>query len=87
MRTEKELWELVLSRQDLFWSGLCGWVIHIKGESLINENEYLLLNNVLLNDLPKRKNPYHAYCWEICKIQPRIDWINERIKQLEEQWK
>jgi hypothetical protein len=82
MRTEKELWELVLSRQDLFRTGLCLWIRFLEIDDLISaeEEDYLILKL-------KEKNPYlkrvNAYLWEDGKIKPRIDWINKRIKQIE----
>lgn len=81
MRREKELWQLVLSRQDLFWSGLCNWVYKLLEKRIINENEFVLLKNVMTCKLPERFGS--AYSWIPCDIQPRINWINERIKQLE----
>jgi hypothetical protein len=82
MRTEKELWQLVLSRQDLFQFGLCRWVYSLRYNDVITYDEHLLLKSILYKHLPEPKFPI-VYCWEICKIQPRIDWINERIKQIE----
>ena len=81
MRTEKELWQLVLSRQNLFKLGLCLWVneVYFKGEILKSEFDYLRM--VLDNNLPVKDS--WGWCWELGKIQPRIDWINERIKQIE----
>jgi hypothetical protein len=80
MRTEKELWEIVLSRPDLFQTGLCGWVGKCFRNNLINlqEREFLICH--ALADLP----PYAVghFCWNPGIIRHRIEWINNRIKQL-----
>jgi hypothetical protein len=81
MRTEKELWELVLSRQDLFWVGLCTWINVLANSGVINVKEWKFLHKTLRFNLPEKCE--NGWCWKPSKIQPRIDWINERIKQLE----
>lgn len=82
MRTEKELWEVVLSRQDLFWFGLCGWVMSVQKEGEISWYEWKYLERVLDDHLPSKEIRW-IWCWERGRIQPRIDWIIERIKKLE----
>lgn len=82
MRSEKELWELVLNRTGWFQFGLCRWVYNLMYYDAITYEERLLLKSVLYKHLPKPKFP-SVYCWTINDIQPRINWINERIKQIE----
>jgi hypothetical protein len=85
MRTEKELWELVLSGQDFFEDGVCTWIELMCDLDIITYDEFAFLKNSLYENKPKDK--CRAYFWQSGELQSRIDWINERIKQLEEQWK
>ena len=83
MRTEKELWQLVLSRQDLFEDGICNWAWSVHENGLMTFHEYDRLMNMLdLNDFNIDKYNF-LYWFKPYELQPRIDWINERIKQLE----
>jgi hypothetical protein len=79
MRTEKELWEVVLSRPDLFdyAHGLCIWILNIWFDDIIEFEEYNIIHNVLDNA------GVSYFIGPKGEIQPRIDWIKERIKQLE----
>lgn len=79
MRTEKELWELVLSRQDLFTGGLCTWIGDMRILGLITEEEWDLISNSVY---AKRIGKKIYWIGPEFEIQPRIDWINERIKEL-----
>ena len=81
MRSEKELWELVLTEQDIFDYGLCHWVRYMYWKQLISLEERKLLLSSLEENLPEKRED--EYCWKPCEIQPRIDWIKNRIKQLE----
>ena len=81
MRTEKELWEVVLSHQELFGLGLCGWVSFLKEDRHISFEEYKFLGKVLDRHLPERKDGW-MWCWTRGEIQPRIDWIKKRIETL-----
>lgn len=84
MRTEKELWELVLSRTDLFETGLCGWANELWAKDLVTDEEFLLLKSELKDNLPEKKyGLLEMFCWPPFKIAPRIEWIKNRIKQLE----
>lgn len=82
MRTEKELWEVVLSRPDLFGYGLCGWVMFAREGGYISWDECAYLEKVLDKNLPPRIDGW-MWCWNRGEIQPRIEWIKNRIKQLE----
>ena len=78
MRTEKELFELMLTRQDLFRSGICCWSCMLHNERLITYYEYFLLRNYLnLNSLKDE-----GYWWEFGKIEQRIEWIKQQIEKL-----
>lgn len=79
MRTEKELWEVVLSRPDLFELGLCVWVGICFDKGLISIDEYDFFESQL--DLLSTGS--HAF-WigPIGELQPRIDWIKKRIETL-----
>lgn len=80
MRSEKELWEVVLSRLDLFELGLCIWITKCYNDKLISLDEI----EFLLNKLDHLRTYSTSRYWIAPKyeLQPRIDWINERIKQL-----
>lgn len=86
MRTEKELWEVVLSRPDLFKRGLCGWIFKLWFIKLITSNEEERLISALRRSYRYSKDTWNQGYWigPEGKIQPRIDWINKRIKQLDE---
>lgn len=79
MRTEKELWELVLSRPDLFTGRLCTWIWDMRILGLITEEEWDLISNSVY---AKRIDKKIHWIGPVFEIQPRIDWINERIKEL-----
>lgn len=81
MRTEKELWEIVLSHRELFGLGLFGWVMFVREDKHISWAECKFLEKVLDRHLPDRKDGW-MWCWTRGEIQPRIDWIKKRIKEL-----
>lgn len=81
MRTEKELWEIVLSRPDLFTYGLCSWVEAAAVLSLISKKEYQEIRRILIKRLPHREKVF-LYCCPSCNIQPRIEWIEKRIETI-----
>jgi hypothetical protein len=78
MRTEKELFELMLTRQDLFKYGLCDWFYRLCKERLITYDEYVLLGRYLESNSLKGG----GYWWEFGKIEPRIEWIKQQIEKL-----
>lgn len=79
MRTEKELWEVVLSRPDLFEWGLCIWIGLCFDNDVISGREFIFLDSIL----DKLRTNSESY-WIAPKgqIQPRIDWIKNRIETL-----
>lgn len=85
MRTEKELWEQVLSRTDLFVTGLCRWVDSLRLLGVISSEEESILDLSLVCNLPDYK--VSRYSYPPGEIKPRIEWIKNRIKQLENEGK
>lgn len=81
MRSEVELWRIVLSKQDLFYQGLCSWVNNMHWYSKITKDERNFLHQKLKENLPAAK--IDGFCWMPRLIKPRINWIEKRIKQLE----
>jgi hypothetical protein len=79
MRTTKELLELMLTRQDLFEIGLCGWVENMRNAGLITDAERLELKGLIREREPNDSKG--GYYWETKILKPRIDWIKERIKE------
>ena len=78
MRTEKELFELMLTHQDLFKTGICNWSCNLCLERLITDDEYDLLDNYL--DLNRLED--EGYWWIRGQIEPRIEWIKDQIEKL-----
>ena len=89
MRSEKELWQVVLSRPDLFSSGLCAWVLELAEKNIINLYEhYKLIDEIrYFRQQMKKPNwatPVEALYWigKPGDLQARIDWINGKISKL-----
>ncbi len=89
MRTEKELLQLMLERQDQFAKGLCLWVGLLCRANIITYVEYSLLKEYIDNNRPSKysslsafKNRRGAYYWNKGDIKPRIKWINKQIEKL-----
>lgn len=80
MRTEKELWQVVLNHQEYFKTGLCGWINNMRMFGILTDEESDLINYRIITD--KRNIPFRFWLGEMFEIQPRIDWINNRIKEL-----
>lgn len=80
MRTEKELWEVVLSRPDLFVKSLCFWLIEVESSDLISYQEYSFLDGILDSESDRLGVGY--FIGTPHEIQPRIDWIKKRIEGL-----
>jgi hypothetical protein len=78
MRTEKELFELMLTRQDLFKYGMCDWVDRIYVNDCITVKECDLMHNYFKsNKLNER-----IFWWASREIEPRIEWIKQQIEKL-----
>ena len=85
-RTIEEL--LALVRDNLekcfegFNAGICSVVVTLWWLGKINDDEEVALCSFLESALPKRM--HNGYCWEEGEIEPRMKWLNEEIKKLEE---
>lgn len=84
MRTTKELLKLILENQDLFVTGICQWIVSMCENKIITLKESVhMVNYVLLNSpVPKKWEQYHF--WPEGQIEPRIAWINDQIKRLDQ---
>jgi hypothetical protein len=89
MRTEKELFKLMLERQDQFAKGLCLWVSLLNYSRIITFEECCLLEEYIHNNRPSMfsslsafKNRRGYYYWNKGDITPRIKWINKQIEKL-----
>lgn len=96
-RTIKELLQVMLDNQDLFYNGLCGWCISLCKRDFINYQEHHVLNKFIIKnritntlsiqDFWYKQNKKSSFYWKWDKITPRIHWIKYQIKQLEKQEK
>jgi hypothetical protein len=89
MRTEKELFKLMLERQYHFAKGLCLWVTLLNWAGIITYDECCLLEEYIHNNRPSMfsslsafKNRRGNYYWNKGDITPRIKWINKQIEKL-----
>jgi hypothetical protein len=81
MRSEKELWEVVLENKILFRTGLCLMIHNLwKFGSITHEERKVLLKAIY------KKFEQH-YMFKSGMWEPREKWIKARIKQLERQEK
>jgi hypothetical protein len=84
MRTTKELLELMLTRQDLFWFGLCQWAGFMYNRGYFDLEELARIDDLIKSNPTLRRRVLGAvYYWPEGELQPRINWINKRIKELE----
>jgi hypothetical protein len=89
MRTEKEIFELMLDNKHLFEIGICTWSFRLNIHGLISNSEYLLLVKYMEKNRPSKYSSISAFrsrgssfYWAPHKIKPRIKWINQQIKKL-----
>jgi hypothetical protein len=89
MRTEKELLQLMLERQDQFAKGLCIWIDLLNWSGIITYDELKLLLDYIDHNRPSKfsslsafKNRRGKYYWNKGDITPRIKWINKQIEKL-----
>ena len=84
MRTEIELWKALLTRQDLFSSGLCTWIFKAPtdGTELLTIKEAVNLYEILRKKR-EEAGDINAY-WVGARgdLKARINWIENRIKEL-----
>lgn len=81
MRTIKELLQLMLDNQHLFDEELCIWAYYLYHYSYISTKEHRALKQYIHQNTPVHVDT--DYWWEAGDITPRIEWIKEQIKKLE----
>lgn len=79
-RSTKELFEIMLENQHLYDRGICMWLIKVWASECITCREYGHLRDYLYYNLPVRN--IFGFCWEVNKIEPRIEWIKSQIEKL-----
>jgi hypothetical protein len=81
--------EVMLEHQNLFRSGLCNWIYHLRIRRFITSNEYEILKKYIRENKPpvysswssfKTLFDYPEYYWGFGEINPRLKWINKHIK-------
>jgi hypothetical protein len=89
MRTEKELLQLMLERQDKFSTTLCALNGSMFHDDIITYSEYLILHSYIKNNRPSKfsslsafRNRNNIFYWELGNIKQRIKWINKQIEKL-----
>ena len=92
-RTTKELLELLLIKRSQFHSGLCGFILNLRFNTIINPSEYDILRDYVRNNPPINAHTLYAvlggdyskrtyYYWEFGDFTPREKWIKKHIKKL-----
>lgn len=82
-RTVKELLILLreyIVKQYIFW-GMCAEIREMYQIELISNKEFKILESYLKNNKPKNTF-YDDFWWKEGKKQPRLDWIDEQLKNL-----
>lgn len=84
MRTEIELWRIVLNRQDCFLGSLCSWIAYTSLQENFLKEEVLILNKSI-REGAKKLGKCNTWYWigEWGNIELRINWIEKRIKEIE----
>jgi hypothetical protein len=84
-RSIKELLQLMLDNQDLFYDGLCFWAANLMFGK-ISKEEYYLLNIYIKKNAPFshkinifKTSPFY---WKSGDIAPRILWLKKHISKL-----
>ena len=81
MRSEKELFELMLEHKDFFSTGICDWIFELWITDLITLEEYSLITYYL--DTYQVLNLSDCLYWfPKGEIEPRIEWIKQQIEKL-----
>jgi hypothetical protein len=83
-RSIKELLQLMLDNQDLFYDGLCFWAANLLFKKISRE-EYCLLIIYIRKNAPFshkinifKTSPFY---WKSGDIAPRILWLKKHIKK------
>jgi hypothetical protein len=86
MRKEKELLQLMLEHKNKFGKGLCQWILEMYSMSIFSTEEYQKMDRYICFYRPQRiiEHDIDVYSWDPGLIEPRIAWIKEQIKRLEQ---
>lgn len=85
--TQLKVLKLLLDNPEMFESGMCGWVYRLHVKNKITKIELALFDELLEDSLPKRDVEEDWFSWEPGKIEPRLKWIEEQIKIIEDEFK
>lgn len=77
------LLKLMLENTHLFSYGLRGWAQNLLYANVINQEEYLILNDYILSNQPIQPTPFVTFWWPRSYLLPREEWLNEHIKLTE----
>jgi hypothetical protein len=83
-RSIKELLQLMMDNQDLFYDGLCFWAYDLYLKKIISTSERNLLEDYISKNAPflYKINPFKdGYYWKKRGIAPRIKWLHYHIKK------
>lgn len=82
MRTNKQLVQLVLdSFPKYFTSGLCGVLVKMHTDNILSAYEWCTLRDLFEKHKPS-KGYSRVYWWEPHNLKPRIEFLNNLLKQL-----
>ena len=81
MRSEKELWGVVLENKTFYKGGLCLTCFYLCKYKIISLDERMILSNVIYKEFS------HGYMCDPKFWEPREKWIKARIKKIERQEK
>ena len=89
VRGIKELLVLMLDHQEFFATGLCWWAYKLFKVGLITEQEHDCIQRLISKDEIRYINRSNSglyygslFYWPMGDIEPRIEWINEKLKSL-----
>lgn len=84
MRTDKELFQVMLDRIDMFKTGLCGLAcdLHDVGIITLDERRHIIqyVNNYKHTHL-KYMFRRNAFMWTMRVVEPRIKWLKQQINK------
>lgn len=89
MKSNKEIFEIMLSNKHLLDTGLCHLAFMMRVNSHIDYSEELKVREYILKNRPSMfsskaafKSRKSCYYWEVGLIEPRVQWMNKHIKKL-----
>jgi hypothetical protein len=94
MRTIKELFELLLSKEETFHGSICLWALRLSTLGVITHPEYCSIRDYVANNKPSifydwerfKHSVIHkgkALYWERDLKEPRMKWIKKQLKKYE----